>query len=78
MIDVPPMSTPTGASAANSIKPLASAAKPSSFSEHNMPKDSTPRSLAFLIVKEPSGIVAPILAKGNFPPATTLGAPQTT
>ena len=42
-----------------------------------MPKDSTPRSLAFLILKSP-GSSAPIMANGIFRPARTLGAPQTT
>ncbi|MCY1439301.1 hypothetical protein D9M71_555330 [compost metagenome] len=42
-----------------------------------MPLDSTPRSLAFLILKSP-GSSAPRVAKGIFRPGRTFGAPQTT
>src|SRR5690625_4608775 len=42
-----------------------------------MPKDSTPRSLAFLILKSP-GNCAPTRAKGTLIPARALGAPHTT
>ena len=41
-----------------------------------MPKDGTPRNLAFLIFM-PSGMVVPTRATGTFCPAATLGAPQT-
>ncbi|VFB22440.1 Uncharacterised protein [Pseudomonas fragi] len=49
----------------------------SSACEHSMPLDSTPRSLAFLILKSP-GSSAPIMANGIFKPGRTLGAPHTT
>src|SRR5690554_4660048 len=70
-------SAPTGASAANSIKPELSSPICNSVSAQSIPKDSTPRSLAFLILKSP-GNTAPILAKGIFKPVRTLAAPQTT
>ena len=41
-----------------------------------MPKDSTPRSFAFLILKPP-GSTAPTLATGTFMPPATFLAPQT-
>ncbi len=70
-------SVPTGASAASSIRPLSSPPTCNSVSEQSMPLDSTPRSLAFLILKSP-GNWAPIMAKGIFRPGRTFGAPQTT
>src|SRR5690554_5751372 len=42
-----------------------------------MPTDSTPRSLAFLILKLP-GSTAPTLAKATLRPTRALGAPHTT
>lgn len=71
------MSLPTGASAASSIRPLLSSLICSSDAEHSIPCDSTPRSLAFLILKSP-GSSAPIMANGILMPARALGAPQTT
>ena len=70
------ISTPTGASAGNSIKPSASATRPNSFAEHSIPNDSTPRNLDFLILKSP-GRTAPITEAGIFKPGRTLAAPQT-
>ena len=69
-------SSPTGASVASSINPSAFSAMPSSFAEHNIPNDSTPRSLAFLILKLP-GNTAPITATGIFKSKRTFEAPQT-
>ena len=43
-----------------------------------MPRDSTPRSLPFLILKPPSGTTAPIFARTLFRPARQFGAPHTT
>ncbi|MNT65978.1 hypothetical protein D3C72_2040080 [compost metagenome] len=71
------MSSPTGASAASSSRPSFSSLICSSAAEHSMPLDSTPRSLAFLILKSP-GNSAPIMAKGIFRPGRTFGAPHTT
>ncbi|MNF86509.1 hypothetical protein D3C84_689480 [compost metagenome] len=71
------MSWPTGASAASSIRPSWSSLICSSEAEQSMPLDSTPRSLAFLILKSPESS-APIMAKGIFRPGRTLGAPHTT
>src|SRR5690606_30398065 len=70
-------SMPTGASAANSSRPLWSSLVFSSAAEHSMPKDSTPRSLAFLILKS-SPSSAPTMAKGTLMPGRALGAPHTT
>src|SRR5690348_10531695 len=67
---------PTGASSGNSIKPDASASMPSSLAEHNMPRDSTPRSFAVLMVT-PFGNLAPTVASGATRPARALGAPHT-
>ncbi len=50
-------------------------ARPSSLAEQIMPKDSTPRSLARLILKSP-GRQAPMVATGTFMPSATLAAPQ--
>ena len=73
-------STPNGALSGNSIKPSELSAMPSSCSAHNIPNDSTPRSLAFLILKPPGsseGSTAPIFANGIFNPSRTLAAPHT-
>src|SRR5690348_4761570 len=67
---------PTGASAGSSMRPDASASMPSSLAEHSMPADSTPRSLAALIVMPP-GSTAPTIASGAFRPTRAFGAPQT-
>ena len=67
---------PTGASAGSSSRPDASASMPSSFAEHSMPCESTPRSLAALMAMPP-GSVAPTVASGAFRPGRALGAPQT-
>ncbi len=69
------MSAPTGASAASASSPPWSSDSPSSRAEHSMPKDSTPRTLAALILTP--GSSAPTSAQGTFMPAATLGAPQT-
>src|SRR5690606_29524624 len=68
---------PTGASAGSSNRPSWSSDSCSSAAEHSMPKDSTPRSLAFLILKS-SPSTAPTMAKGTLIPARALGAPHTT
>ena len=70
------ISSPSGASAASSINPSCWSLKPSSLSLHNIPKDSTPRNFAFLILK--SSNFAPTKAKGTLIPALALGAPHTT
>src|SRR5688572_10104805 len=51
-------------------------ARPSSFAEHNMPKDSTPRSLAAVMSLSP-GSLAPTVASAAFNPARAFCAPQT-
>src|SRR6185312_13477307 len=84
---------PTGASTGSSSRPEASASMPSSFAEHSMPDDSTPRSFAALIATPPGrspsapeamdgregppGSVAPTIASGTLMPTRALGAPQT-
>ena len=55
--------------------PALSAAKPSSFSEHIIPNDSTPRTLACLISKP--GNTAPTKAHGALIPTRAFLAPQT-
>jgi len=70
------MSVPTGASSGSASRPAWSSDSPSSRAEHNMPKDSTPRSLAALMAKSP-GNFAPTLAHGTFMPTAALGAPHT-
>ena len=70
------ISSPNGASAGNSIKPSDFSASPSSCSAHNMPNDSTPRSLAFLILKSP-GNTAPSVASGILMPGRAFAAPHT-
>ena len=70
-------STPTLASEGNSHNPLASSPRPSSSCAQSIPKDSTPRSLAFLILKLP-GKTAPTVANGTLIPTRALGAPHTT
>ena len=69
------ISCPIGASAGSSSKPSASVAKPSSLLEHNMPNESTPRTLACLI--EMPGSSAPTCAHGTLMPTRALAAPQT-
>ena len=68
-------SEPGVSSDASSSRPPWSSDRPSSRAEHSMPKDSTPRSLAALIVRP--GSCAPTLASGTFMPAAAFGAPQT-
>src|ERR1039457_1924961 len=67
---------PTGASPGNNHNPSLSVAKPSSLSEHNMPNDSTLRTLACLMTKSP-GSTAPMRAHGTFTPTATFAAPHT-
>ncbi len=62
---------PTGASEGNSSKPEWSSDKPSSRAEQAMPKDSTPRSLAFLILYSPPS-TAPTLASGTLIPGPRI------
>ena len=69
------MLCPTTASLSNSNSPVASALMPSSFDEHIMPKDSTPRTLACLI--EMPGNSAPTKAQGAIKPGRALAAPHT-
>src|SRR5512139_1097616 len=68
-------SFPTGASASSTIRPSAAPSRPSSLVEHNMPNDSTPRTLATLISMP--GNLAPGRAQGTLSPAAALGAPHT-
>ena len=70
------ISIPTGASSGKINSPACSSLSPSSRAEHNIPNDSTPRSLDFLIRKSP-GNTAPMVANGTLTPTATLGAPQT-
>ena len=70
------ISSPIGASSFKTQRPEWSSEIPSSRAEQSMPKLSTPRILAFLMVKPP-GKTAPILAHGTLMPALALGAPQT-
>ena len=67
---------PTGASSDSSIRPSVLSTIPSSFAEHNMPKEGTPRSLAFFILKLP-GNTAPTTATGILKSWRTFDAPQT-
>ena len=69
-------SLPTGASAGSSRMPSEVSARPSSFAEHNMPKDSTPRSFAALMALSP-GSFAPTVASAVLSPARAFAAPQT-
>ena len=57
------ISSPSGVSSGSTIMPLCSSVKPSSLSEQIIPKDSTPRSFASLILISPS--TAPIFANGT-------------
>ena len=66
---------PMVVSSGNASSPEASSLSPSSFAEHNMPDDSTPRTLACLMVIP--GNCAPTNATGTRIPARTLGAPHT-
>ena len=56
--------------------PDASSAMPNSCAEHNMPRDSMPRTVARLMVIPP-GSTAPSSAQGTSIPAAAFGAPQT-
>ena len=67
---------PTGASAASASSPSWSSDRFNSAPEHSIPCDSTPRSLAFLILMPP-GSLAPGCANGALRPAAALGAPHT-
>ena len=67
---------PTGASSGRMSSPLWSAPRPSSAAEQFMPRDSTPRSFAFLMVM-PLGRVAPTTATGTLSPASKFCAPHT-
>ena len=69
------ISVPIGASTDSSSKPAASADKPSSLLEHNMPNESTPRTCACLMLMP--GSSAPTKAHGTFIPTRALAAPQT-
>ncbi len=69
-------SCPTGASAGSSMIPSEASARRSSLGEHSMPWDSTPRSLAALMVTSP-GSVAPTTASALFNPLRALLAPHT-
>ncbi len=60
----------------STMMPAWSSDRPSSRSEQIIPRDSTPRSLAFLMTRPP-GMVVPMVATGTFCPLATLGAPQT-
>ncbi len=70
-------SVPTGASVANSMMPSFSSLISSSAAEHSIPKDSSWRSFAFLILKLP-GNTAPTVANATLMPTRALGAPHTT
>ena len=67
---------PGGLSGGNGNSPSELSARPSSLAEHNIPWDSIPRSLDFLM-RNPPGNTAPIRAVGTHIPTATLGAPQT-
>ena len=67
---------PTGASAGRIIRPSWSSPSPSSLAEQFMPRLSTPRSFAFLMVI-PLGSVAPTSATGTLSPASKFCAPHT-
>ena len=69
---------PKSVSSGNSIIPLWFSDIVNSFSEHNIPKDSSPLILPFFKVKLNPGINVPTLAKTPTIPCLTLGAPQTT
>ena len=69
--------SPTASFSSSSMMPLWSTDRPSSRAEQSMPADSTPRTLAFLILV-PSGSCTPGQASADTIPARTLGAPQTT
>ena len=68
---------PLASEASSSMIPEWSCEMQSSFAEQSMPDDGTPRSLAGLILKPPSGTTAPIFATATLRPARQLGAPQT-
>ena len=61
---------------ANSIRPSILSTMPSSFAEHNIPKEGSPLSFAFFILKFP-GNTAPTTATGIFKCCLTFEAPQT-
>ena len=67
---------PTEASSGSTQMPECSSPSPSSRSEQIMPRDSTPRILAFLSLKSP-GSTVPTRPTATFCPCATLGAPQT-
>ena len=69
------MSSPIGASSDKITIPSPSVPIPNSTSEQSIPQDSTPLTLAFLILKFP-GKTAPILATITLSPNLWLGAPQ--
>ncbi|OQA74121.1 MAG: hypothetical protein BWY32_03708 [bacterium ADurb.Bin243] len=68
--------SPTTVFLSRIIRPLDSLASPSSFSEHSMPNDLTPRSSAGFISR-PHGRFAPILATGTISPSAMFLAPHT-
>ena len=67
--------SPKGAEESNSIIPSCSSESPISASEQIMPTDSTPRNLAFFILKL-FGKTAPTVATATLRPLRTFGAPQ--
>src|SRR5439155_20983706 len=69
-------SLPTVAPLSSTSNPEASSESPSSFAEHSMPCDSTPRIDAG-VIGTPPGSFAPTSAQGTTMPGAALGAPQT-
>ena len=61
------MGVPGARSLSRMSRPAASAERPSSRAEQSMPKDSTPRSLAFSIFMPP-GRAVPTVASGTRSP----------
>src|SRR3569832_721571 len=65
-------SVPGANSAGSIIKPSALSARPSSFAEHNMPSETTPRSLDFSM-RLPPGKCAPITARVHAAKTQSIG-----
>ena len=70
-------SSPGTESSDSSMIPSCSSPKPSSLALQSIPSDSTPRNLAFLILRFPLRLV-PTLASAVFNPTRALEAPHTT
>src|SRR5688572_30661244 len=68
---------PGASDSSRTRRPDASSSSPSSFAEHNMPCDKTPRTDDSAIAV-PFGSIAPGRASGAYMPTAAFGAPQTT